>query len=482
MEFLEAPEYWYARLIFQRGLGVVYLLAFLATLNQFRPLLGERGLMPAPQYLARVSPKRAPGLFQWRYSDRLLVLVSWVGIALSVLAILGVADSGPIWASMTVWFVLWLLYLSIVNVGQTFYGFGWESLLLDAGLLAVFLGPSDMAPPVLVIWLIRWLLFRVEFGAGLIKMRGDRCWRDLTCLEYHHETQPMPNPLSWYFHRLPKRMHKVEVFSNHVAQLAIPLLLFTPQPVASIAGGVIVATQSWLLLSGNFSWLNAITIVLAFASFGNDVLDPLVPADPPALSGAPIWHHGLVIAVAVGTAILSYWPIQNMIGRRGQKMNFSFNPFHVVNTYGAFGSITRERFEVLVEGTRDAQVGPETEWHAYEFKGKPGDPMRRPPQVAPYHLRLDWLMWFIALSPGYGRGWFTPFVQRLLEGDRATLKLLRRSPFPPEAPPTYVRARLFRYRFTTWKERRETGAWWARTPVDEFMPPVRLHNGELVRA
>jgi hypothetical protein len=158
-------------------------------------------------------------------------------------------------------------------------------------------------------------------------------------------------------------------------------------------------------------------------------------------------------------------------------MNASFDPFRLVNTYGAFGSVTRSRFEVVVEGTDADLPGPDATWREYEFKGKPGDPRRMPPQFAPYHLRLDWLMWFLPLSPLYGEGWFAPFLARLLEGDRATIALLRRDPFP-ESPPTYLRARLFAYRFTTWQERRATGAWWHREPVGDFVPPIRLSTDE----
>lgn len=172
----------------------------------------------------------------------------------------------PLGAAMGMWAVLWLLYLSIVNVGQTWYSFGWESLLLEVGFLAVFLGNARVGPPVLVLWLLRWVAFRVEFGAGLIKMRGDPCWRRLTCLYHHHETQPMPGPLSWFFHHLPKRVHRVECAANHVTQLVVPVLLFTPQPVASYAAGIIVATQLWLVLSGNFAWLNWITITVALSA------------------------------------------------------------------------------------------------------------------------------------------------------------------------------------------------------------------------
>src|SRR5436305_7493801 len=208
------------------------------------------------------------------------MMLACLGGVLAVAALAGVPDYGPAVGGMAIWIVLWALYLSIVNVGQTFYAFGWESLLLETGFLAIFLGDDAIAPSALVILLYRWLAFRVEFGAGLIKMRGDQCWRDLTCLYYHHETQPMPNPLSWYFHRLPKRLHRMEVLGNHFAQLVVPWFLFLPQPIATLAGIVIVATQSWLVVSGNFAWLNFVTIALAISAFDNAALGRIIPLTP----------------------------------------------------------------------------------------------------------------------------------------------------------------------------------------------------------
>ena len=474
MGWFEAPEYWLSRFVFERALGVIYLVAFLVAVNQFRPLLGERGLLPVPRFVRMVRFRDAPSLFQLRYSDRLLAVVAWTGVLLAACVVVGLPQAGPLWASMLVWLTLWALYLSIVNVGQTFYSFGWESLLCEVGALAVFLGDARTAPPVLVVFLMRWLLFRLEFGAGLIKLRGDRCWRDLTCLHYHHETQPMPNPLSWFFHHLPGRAHKVEVVANHFAQLVVPFFLFAPQPIASVAGGIIVLTQTWLILSGNFSWLNFITIVLAIFAFSDSTLNYVFPFDQPQLAATPTWFEGIVIALTVLVAVLSYWPVRNLLSRR-QLMNFSFNRLHFVGSYGAFGHITKTRYEIILEGTDDTAATPATTWREYEFRGKPGDPKRIPPQVAPYHLRLDWLMWFAAMGPPERYPWVIELVARLLQGDRPTLKLLRENPFE-EHPPALVRARLFQYRFTTPAERRETGAWWARTPVDDYLPPLALDS------
>ena len=470
MDWLHAPDYWLSRLLFQRGLGAIYLIGFLVAVNQFRPLLGEHGLLPAPQFLARVRFSQAPSLFHAHYSDRFLAMVAWAGVVLAAITVLGLPDVAPVWITMLVWFVLWALYLSIVNIGQTFYAFGWESLLLEAGFLAIFLGPVTVAPPILILVLIRWLLFRLEFGAGLIKLRGDPCWRDLTCLYYHHETQPMPNPLSWFFHYLPRPLHRVEVLGNHFAQLVVPFFLFAPQPVASLAAAVILVTQGWLVVSGNFAWLNAITIVLAVATFSSTIWN----GTPPHLAATPTWFDAVVIAVTVVIVFMSYYPARNLVSRR-QLMNFSFNPYHLVNTYGAFGSITRIRYEVVVEGSEDRTITPSTTWKAYEFKGKPTDPMRLPPQVAPYHLRLDWLMWFAAMSSPMEHYWFVPFVIKLLQNDRATLKLLRHNPFP-NGPPAFVRADLYRYRFTTPRERLQTHAWWQRERVGQYLPPVSLRT------
>ena len=466
MGWFVAPEYWLSRLVFQRGLAAVYLVAFLGAALQFRALLGERGMLPVPRFVALVPFRRAPSVFHLHYSDRFFAAWAWTGCAVSAALVAGVDRQLPLWGCMLLWLVPWALYLSIVNVGQTWYSFGWESLLLEVGFLAVFLGNDKVAPPVVVLFLLRWLLFRVEFGAGLIKMRGDACWRKLTCLDYHHETQPMPGPLSWFFHHLPRPFHRVEVAANHVTQLIVPVLLFTPQPIATAAASLMILTQLWLVLSGNFAWLNWVAIVVALS-----VVE--FPTTPPDVAGPPLWYEIVVLAVAAGLLALSYRPARNLVSPR-QVMNRSFDPLHLVNTYGAFGSVSRLRHEVVIEGTADEVPRENSDWREYEFKGKPGDVRHWPRQFAPYHLRLDWLMWFVGLSPSYAGAWFTGLVERLLENDRDTLRLLRSSPFPPDAPPRYVRARLYRYRYTTWRELRETGACWERTYVRDFMPPTRL--------
>lgn len=458
---------WWVRLLFQRGLAAIYVIAFTSALNQFPALLGERGLLPAPAFLARVSFREAPSLFHWRYSDPMFRAVAWLGIALSSAALLGLSEALGTWLSFTVWITLWVLYLSIVNVGQTFYGFGWESMLLEAGFFASFLGAAGVEPSVVPVFALRFMLFRTELGAGLIKLRHDSCWRDLTCLYYHHETQPLPNPLSCYFHHLPKPMHRAGVVFSHFVQVVVPFGLFFPQPVSSLAGMLIIAHQLLLIVSGNYAWLNWLTVVLGVTAFSDPVLGAWLPFQLPSLAPRTQVFQGILYLLAALTLALSIRPTLNFFSKH-QRMNCSYNALHLVNAYGAFGSVTRERLEVVLEGTLD---DADTGWREYVFRAKPGPLKRRPPQVAPYHLRLDWLMWFLPLGSGSER-WFLRLVEKLLQGDRQVTKLLRDNPFP-DAPPRWIRARLYQYSYTTRVERAATGAFWKRELLGDFLSPVR---------
>jgi hypothetical protein len=415
--------------------------------------------------------RASPSLFYLFPRDTAFRACAWLGVALSAFALtswpqqMGGATSAAVWAA------LWLLYLSFVNIGQTFYGFGWETLLCEVGFFTIFAGGSAMTPNMWLIWIWRWTLFRLMFGAGLIKLRGDACWRDLSCLNYYFETQPMPNPLSWYFHWLPHSVHAAGVVFNHVAELIVPFAYFAPQPFASIAGLITVVFQGVLIVSGNLSWLNWLTLVLCIPLVSDRWLAWLPIERPASLLTVPS-HDVLLYVVAAGVVWLSIGPVINMLSPR-QMMNASFDPLHLVNTYGAFGSITRERYEIVVEGTDEVRPTPATTWREYEFKGKPGDLGRRPPQVAPYHVRLDWLMWFEAMAPMPQSGWFFNLLAGLLQGDRNTLGLLRTNPFP-NAPPRYLRAQYYRYQFTTPDVHRQTGRWWERQLVGTFYGPVTL--------
>jgi hypothetical protein len=486
------PTYWLTRFAILRLLGFVYFFAFLSLATQVLPLIGHDGLLPADAFIERVSDNlgshaagfwRLPSVFWFGISDSALVALSWTGVALSIVVMLGFANSILLAA-------MWALYMSFVHIGQEWYGYGWEIQLLETGFLAIFLCPlvdprpfPRLAPPVAVLWLLRWLIFRIMLGAGLIKLRGDTCWRDLTCLYYHYQTQPIPGPLSRAFHFLPKWIHRCGVVFNYAAELLAPWLAFSPRALRFIAGAVMLALQVTLILSGNLSFLNWLTIVPIVACFDDGMLKPVLPrrlvaaAERAASQGklsrprdVAVW----ILVAAVG--LLSIEPVLNLVSPN-QRMNTSFNAFELVNTYGAFGSVGRDRDEIVFEGTDEIEITADTKWREYEFPFKPGDVMRRPPIVAPYQPRLDWSIWFAAMSTPSRYPWTLHFVWKLLHNDAGTLSLLANNPFPG-APPNFIRARLYRYEFAPRDD--PNGAWWKRTLRGEWLPPLSVDHPGLL--
>lgn len=454
--------------LFQRALAFVYLIAFLNVVNQYIPLLGKNGLLPVRLFLKQVDFKQAPSIFWINCSDTWLLLFGWIGVTLSTLALIGV-DGHNFILSFSIWGVLWLLYLSYVNVGQTWYSFGWETLLLEAGFLAIFLGPMHVEKSLLLTWLIRWIAFRVMFGAGLIKIRADRCWRDLSCLDYHYQTQPIPNPVSWYLHKFPKWFHRLSVLYNHFIELIVPFGLLAPPPISSWAAILTIGFQVILIISGNLSFLNYITIVVCIPAIDDAFIQKFVSWQ---ISTDPIGGiYEIIIYLITGLiCLLSIRPFLNLISPY-QAMNTSYDALHLVNSYGAFGNITKQRFEIIIEGMEDSNPLEEAVWKEYEFKAKPGNVSSCPPIISPYHLRLDWLMWFAAMGHYQSYPWILNLIAKLLQDDKKVIGLLAKNPFP-EKPPNYIRANLYKYEFTSFKEK----DWWKRVYVEEYLPPLSLDH------
>ena len=465
---------WCARWAFERGLAAIYLVAFLVAVNQFVPLVGQHGLLPAARFVEQVPMRLSPSIFFWFPSDAAFLACAWLGVTLSLLALSGVPERVGAMPAAAVWASLYVLYLSFINVGQTFYSFAWESLLVELGFFTIFAGGRATPPHRFLNLIYRWTLFRLMFGAGLIKLRGDACWSDFTCLDVFFETQPMPNPLSWNMHQLPRSVLHGGVWVNHFVELIVPFAYFLPQPFASVAGIVTILFQLMLIAGGNLSWLNWLTVVLAFTTIDDRFLSWL-PVRVPTRQPIPRFQQIATGGLAIMVVLLSIAPVMNMLSP-GQVMNTSFNPLQIVNTYGAFGSVSKERNEIILEGTDADNPTEATAWRAYEFRGKPGDPTRMAPQIAPYHLRIDWLMWFAAMSSPSDYPWFPELLLKLLQGDAAAASLLRSNPFPGR-PPVWIRAELYRYRFTTPEERARTGAWWHRERIGPYFPAVRLQPG-----
>src|SRR5436190_8149769 len=381
--FTLGNSYWLTRFVILRLLGFVYAIAFLVAANQLLPLIGEHGLTPARDFLNVVQTQlgsrsagmlRIPTLFWFGSSDNALLIFSWVGFALSLVVLSGYANAILLG-------VLWAMYMSIVHIGQIWYGYGWEIQLLETGFLSIFLCPlldarpfPKCRPPLLVIWLFRWLGFRVMIGAGLIKLRGDPCWRDLTCLYYHYETQPIPSPISRYLHFAPHWFHKFGTAWNHFIELIVPWFSFGPRHARHVAGVLLVSFQIVLIISGNLSFLNYVTIIPFLACFDDTFLRRILPgpivkrAERAAQESEPSRiNNTIALGLSLLVVYLSIAPVANLISER-QMMNTSFDRLSLVNTYGAFGAVGKERHAIIFEGTDDAIITGDTQWKEYEFK------------------------------------------------------------------------------------------------------------------
>jgi len=487
------PTYWLTRFLILRLLGLVYAVAFLVAINQIIPLIGEDGLLPLGSFLKTVIDAlgssfagfvRLPSLFWFAHSDAVLLAVAWTGFLLSCVVIAGFAN-----ALMLA--VLWFFYMSFVHLGQDWYGYGWEIQLLETGFLAIFLCPlldprpfPRRAPPFQIIVLFRWLIFRIMLGAGMIKVRGDEVWRNGTALYYHFETQPIPGPLSRWFHFLPKLVLKVGVWFNYLAELIAPWFIFWPRLARHIAGIFIVLLQVVLILSGNLSFLNWLTLVPALACFDDGFWKRLLPrrlvrmAEEATVREEPSRPMHIVSWVVTALiALLSIQPVFNILSPR-QIMNTSFDPLDLVNTYGAFGWVGQERLNVVFEGTMDEVPDDKANWKPYLYKGLPVDVDKKPPQIAPYQLRLDWQMWFAAMSSPAEYPWTLHLVSKLLHNDPGTVGLFASNPFP-DKPPRYIRAVLYRYGFSGGGN--GGGRWWIRTRIgDVWIPAMSANDPRLI--
>ncbi|KAL1508528.1 hypothetical protein AB1Y20_004628 [Prymnesium parvum] len=499
-----------------RGCGAVYFFAFLAAFFQNRALIGSNGLAPAHMYFERLRLRPLdgflahPAIWWWvPLTDDRLDAAALAGLALSALVCVGLSCSAVMLA-------LWLLYFSIVSAaeGSSFYAYGWESQLLETGFLAMLLcepAPWRLRPsrpPSLpALWLLRWLMFRISIGAGLIKVRGDSCWTQRTCLWHHFETQPLPSPGSFVFHFLPRPVLSAAIDLDLFVQLYTAWLVLLPGigPLRWLrrAGGFLQAGfMVNIALSGNFSLLNHLTVLPALACLDDACwpawLRRAAPAGAPPRRNASRLLVDTAALIAVG--YLSWPVVANLLqldGRR-QVMNSSFNSFRLVNTYGAFGSVGEARYEPILSVSSDGKV-----WTELDFPCKPGNVTRRPCFCAPYHYRLDWNIWFIGFKPHQSmlqqrERWLFTFVEKLLAGDELAISLLDRSSYAvftdPNVPgkkrrPKFAKVDMWRYEMsaplwelvTPWF-RGETVTWWRRKYEEQLIPTVVIHQGQLALA
>lgn len=523
------PTYSLVRWVFLRTMGIIYLSAFVSLGTQIGGLVGSNGISPAGQFMesvrlhfdqvhAGVERYHAlPTLCWFSASDGLLHFLCWAGVALSMLLILNLAPALCL-------LLLWLIYLSLMSVCGVFLGFQWDALLLETGFLAIFLAPLQIfswpataSPPSrTILLLLRWLLFRLMFESGAVKLlSGDVTWRNLTALNYHYETQPLPTWMGWYAHQLPAGVQAACVFIMFVIELAVPFLIFAPRRLRFFGALLLALLQVAILLTGNYCFFNLLTIALCMLLLDDARLARLVPARwrgrfvpeqarfftdknvslesesnkkalsevkvPPASISEPAskrrgWPSWIIAPVAAVIMVVTIMQVFQML--------FAFyswpapltalerwvSPFNSVNSYGLFRVMTTSRREIIIEGSNDGQ-----HWLPYEFKYKPGDPKRRPEFVAPHQPRLDWQMWFAALGTYRENPWLVNFCVRLLQGSPEVLGLLAHNPFPG-APPRYIRAMAYNYHSSNFQERHAEGVWWRREFEGEYLPVISLRE------
>ncbi|TLY32617.1 MAG: lipase maturation factor family protein [Ignavibacteria bacterium] len=483
----EPPTYDTVRWIFLRVIGLIYLVAFLSLGAQILGLIGEDGILPAQQFFRAVRESYGAGA-AWRFpslgllgaGDTVLQALCWGGAAAALLLTVGVAQAPMLALS-------WLLYLSLVVAGQEFLSFQWDILLLETGFLAIFFAPGQLlprlsapgAPSGTMIHLFRLLLFRLMFFSGYVKLAsGDESWRSLTTLTFHYETQPLPTPVAWYAHQLPLWFQEISCTIMFIIELGVPFLFFAPRRLRLIACGTVSVFMTVIMLTGNYTFFNFLTLALCLTLLDDAALKSLVPGRvrEKIRTNTPARRSPIRLGLAVLIVYLNLVQFYHLfLGRASLpdpvgSIEGWLAPFDLVNRYGLFAVMTRPRLEIIIEGSDDGST-----WKEYGFRYKPGDLRRPPPWVEPHQPRLDWQMWFAALGTYAENRWFVNLCVRLLQGSPEVSGLLDDNPFGGRRP-KYVRAELYVYHFTDAATRQKTGNWWSRELEGHYLPPISLRT------
>jgi predicted DCC family thiol-disulfide oxidoreductase YuxK len=511
------PTYFWARRWFLRMLGLIYLIAFVSLWVQVDGLVGSNGMSPVSQFLPVVRQQFGldayfllPTLCWFDSSNTFLHFLCGGGVVLSLFLIFGVAPALSL-------VVLFIFYLSLTIAGQVFFNFQWDVLLLEAGFLSILLAPWRLWPRDLLLWpgsarpgattsaiaspvsraglfLLKFLLFKLMLMSGVVKLTsGDDSWgwvnhsfhwSALTALDYHYWSQPLPTVFGWWADKTPEWFKHFSVAFCLAVEIIAPFFIWAPRRPRLFAAGLMIFLQMVIALTGNYCFFNLLTIALCLlliddAAIGRS-MEGRAPASPASQALRPPNARLIMsrlstyatIAVIVVTFPINAWLIFSAFKPQsrppGWLANFyeQLEAFRIVNGYGLFRVMTKDRCEIVIEGSTDG-----INWAPYEFKWKPGDVKRAPGWCAPHQPRLDWQMWFAALGTPEQNPWLIGLIVRLLEGSRDVTGLLAHNPFP-DKPPNYIRAMFYRYRFTNIEEHRQTGAWWKRQELREYLPTI----------
>ncbi len=473
----QPSEYYLLTRFFLIFLGCIYFGAFASFAVQAQGLIGSDGILPLSPYLDRLNEHfgndailKAPMIFWINASNPMIQFTCIAGCLFSLLVIFNRFT----WPSLL---LLYVLYLSLYYAGQIFMSYQWDILLLEVGFLAIFIGQGSR----IVVWLYRWLMFRFMLLGGLVKLLShDPTWDNLTALTYHFETQPLPSPLAWYAHQLPEIILMVAVAITLIVEIVLPFLIFAPRRIRFIAAGCFILLQIAIILTGNYNFFNLLPLALCLLLFDDAALKTLMPGRVAAyFSNNNVIKESRVkfMALILLAVVLVYSSVDNLnyylSGDRNKKLSLlsqSLTPLIIVNNYGPFAVMTTTRNEIIVEGSADG-----INWREYKFNHKPDDLDKLLIWIIPHQPRLDWQMWFAALSSVESQIWFRRFLYLLLYNEPRVTDLLKENPFEQSAP-KYVRASFFKYNFTNQAQRTNTGNIWVREYLRPYHPPFRLKS------
>lgn len=473
-----AQSYALSAWFFIRALSFIYLIAFVSLAFQAKGLFGPKGILPIENYLKAVEVQtdgnrywQVPSIFWMNASEEAVVGVALAGAIYAGLALFGFAQG---WMLLLCFF----LYLSFVSTGQDFMSFQWDALLLELGFLALFTVPWRFHFELTVMedphWIVRGMfyvvLFKLMFLSGVVKLTsGDEAWWDLSALSYHYWTQPLPNPLAPFVHQLPFWTHQAGTAAMFAVELVFPFLIFWPR-TRVLAAFAFAALSLSILLTGNYTFFNWLTLALCIWLIPDSMwehidLTPLsVMTFPHVASPHPVTTSVMIVLFLLSLMWSTRWFYPESLLGWLQPVARVVNRLHISSPYGLFAVMTKNRPEIVIEGSLDGQT-----WKEYEFKYKPGNLYRHPPVVAPHQPRLDWQMWFAALGTFQANPWLQNLMGRLFENSPEVTALLDYNPFASE-PPKFLRARLYEYEFTSPEQIVGDGQWWERKLTSEYSP------------
>jgi hypothetical protein len=485
----KAPTFAVGTRLFVYALAFAHIAAFGSIWAQWDGLIGPSGILPGDQFLSLAKAQlgrsawyEVPTLCWIFGAHHFIPIACAAGLALSVLLCLQIAPALCL-------ALLWGLYLSLASVGQIFFDFQWDGLLLEATLLAIFVVPWTLGrargyydPPRLARYLTWWLLFRLMFLSGAVKLAsGDPTWRNLTALVFHYQTQPLPSPLAWYANALPRWLQETSCAVLLAVELVAPFLIVGPRRWRHIGALALIGLQLLIALTGNYAFFNLLTIGLCLPCLDDawwrnrhwGAAESATGTTAHSRLGALLKPNALRWFAAFAVGVTFFESVAALYSKAAaspivRAVANAVGPFRSFNDYGLFAVMTVERPELIIEGSNDGR-----DWREYILPYKPGPLSHRPAWVAPHQPRLDWQLWFAALGSPESNPWVGRLCELLLRGDPSVLRLFSKNPFPEHAP-RYIRVVRYRYEFTDPAERSRTGNWWRRTPLDFYISPVAL--------